>query len=345
VEPAVQPVNVFDYEALACERLEPAAWAYFSGGAGDELTLRANRAAYDRIPLMPRVLRGVRTPDLGVRVLGHALAMPILVAPMSAQGNACPQGECATAAAAGAAGTLMVASTESTRALEEIAGAATGPLWFQLYVLGDRERAAALVRRAEAAGFRAIVLTVDLPVGTRIERALRTPFAADAVRLGNFAPGADLADVTLTWDDVAWLRSVTSLPLVLKGVLHPEDAAEAAARGVDAIVVSNHGGRALDGLPPTIEALPAVVAAVSGRCEVYCDGGIRRGTDALKALALGARAVLVGRPILWGLAVGGADEARRVLDLLRRELEVAMATVGRASLAELDPSLIRHPAT
>jgi isopentenyl diphosphate isomerase/L-lactate dehydrogenase-like FMN-dependent dehydrogenase len=199
------------------------------------------------------------------------------------------------------------------------------------------------VRRAEAAGFRALVLTVDLPVGTRIERALRTPFAAEAVRLGNFEPGADLADVTLTWDDVAWLRSVTSLPLVLKGVLHPEDAAEAAARGVDAIVVSNHGGRSLDGLPPTIEALPAVVAAVSGHCEVYCDGGIRRGTDALKALALGARAVLVGRPILWGLAVGGEAGARRVLDLLRRELEVAMATVGRASLAELDPSLIRHP--
>lgn len=341
----MDPINVYDYEALARERLDPATWAYYSGGAGDEITLRANRAAFERLQLLPRMLSGVQTADLRTTVLGAEVRMPILVAPTSRQGLACPEGECATARAAGAVGTLMVAATEATRALEEIAAVATGPLWFQLYVYRDRSLAERLVRRAEESGYRAIVLTVDVPRWSGIERSRRDEFALPAgMRLANLDPDLDLdgemEGAALAWDDLAWLRAQTSLPLVLKGILTPEDVRLATEHGVAGIVVSNHGGRALDTVPPTIEALPGIVAAVAGRCEVYLDGGIRRGTDALKALALGARAVLVGRPVLWGLAADGEAGARHVLELLRDELEIAMALVGRPTLASLDATLL-----
>lgn len=340
----MDPITVAEYEALAQQRLSPSVWAYYSGGAGDELTLRANHLAFDRIQLLPRMLRGIEASDTTVRVLSTDIRMPILVAPTAGQGPACPEGECATAAAAGQAGTIMVASTESTRRLEDIAASAHGPLWFQLYVYRDRGLAEALVRRAEAAGYRAIVLTVDLPAWWGIERSVRLGASSpDATAMGNLPGVADLAAAPLTWRDIAWVRSLTHLPLILKGLLTPEDAEEAVNHGVDGLVVSNHGGRSLDGVPASIEALPAIVEAVRGRCEVYLDGGIRRGTDVLKALALGARAVLVGRPVLWGLAVDGAQGAQRVLEILRRELELAMTLCGRSTIASADASLVRRP--
>jgi isopentenyl diphosphate isomerase/L-lactate dehydrogenase-like FMN-dependent dehydrogenase len=337
---ASQPIVVADYEALAHARMHPAAWDYYAAGAGDEITLRENRAVFDRMRLRPRVLVDVSSIDTATTVLGSPVAMPILVTPTAMHRYACEEGECATARAAGAAGTLMVAATEASRTLEDIAAAATGPLWFQLYVYSQRHLAEALVRRAEAAGYRAIVLTVDAPQWGHKPRSERTeatipPFATANVDVTGLDPAS------LTWDAVAWLRSLTRLPLVLKGILTAEDASLAVEHGVEGIVVSNHGGRQLDSVPATIEALPEVVDAVAGRCEVYLDGGIRRGTDVLKALALGARAVLVGRPILWGLAANGADGARHVLELLHAELESAMALAGRPTLASIDRSLVK----
>ena len=340
----VEPINVFDYEALAEQRLAPGAWAFYSAGAGDEVTLRRNRAAFARIELLPRMLTGVAEADVRTTVLGTSVAMPILVAPTAAQGMACAEAECATARAAGTAGTLMVAATESTRSIEEIAAAATGPLWFQLYIYREqRALAESLVRRAEAAGCRAIVLTVDAPMWGQKDRSARVP--ADWPPNGNFAQGdEEYEPAALTWDDVAWLRSLTELPIVLKGILTPGDAVRGVEAGAGAIAVSNHGGRQLDGVPATIAVLPGIVEAVAGRVEVYLDGGVRRGTDVLKALALGARAVLVGRPVLWGLAAEGEAGARHVLALLRDDLELAMVLAGRGSIAAIDRSLVAVPA-
>lgn len=340
----MEPLNVLDYEPLARERMHPAAWAYLCAGAEDEVTLRENRAAFERLRLVPRVLRGVAAPDLRTTVLGTPVEVPVLVAPMGVHGLAHPEGELATARGAGEAGTLMAVSTVSSHGLEEISASARGPLWFQLYVYRSRALAERLVRRAERAGYRAVVLTVDSPRWGRKERFLRVaaslPPGADAASIDDEVGEEDLAPAALGWEDVGWLRSISSLPLVLKGILHPEDAALATEHGAAGIVVSNHGGRQLDGAPASMEALPSVVEAVGGRAEVYLDGGVRRGTDALKALALGARAVFVGRPILWGLAVGGAEGVRRVLGLLRGELELAMALCGQGSVGKLDAGLV-----
>ena len=342
----MEPVNVSEYEALARARMEPVEWDFYAGGSDDEVTLRTTRAAFERIRLRPRVLVDVSACDLRTTVLGTGVSMPVLVAPMAFHGLAHPEGECETARAAGESGTLMVTSTTSNRSLEEIAATASGPLWFQLYTYGGFEISASLVKRAEAAGYQAIVLTVDLPRVGRRERDIRNNFNLPS-RLfeGNFA-GIDIPDdslVTLTWESIAWLRGVTSLPIVIKGILTAEDAQLAAEHGVDGIVVSNHGGRQLDTTLPAIEALPDVVEAVAGRCEVYMDGGIRRGTDVLKALALGARAVLLGRPVLWGLAANGATGVLHVLEMLRDELELAMVLSGRPTLASIDRSLVRLP--
>ena len=357
----MRPINLSEYEALARERLHPAVWDYYSAGADDEVTLRENRAAFERIHLRPRALAAVGQIDLRTKLLGAEVAMPIGAAPTAMHGAACEAGECATAQAVGALQTLMVASTESTRTLEEIAQAASGPLWFQLY-FSHRTHVGAerLVRRAEAAGYHALVVTVDSPRWGRKERHIRSEQTFDWPPSGNFADAPEAAGndgdngegddgdesddgAAITWADIAWLQALTPLPIVLKGILTAEDAARAVAQGVAGIVVSNHGGRQLDGVQATIDALPEVVAAVAGRCEVYLDGGVRRGTDALKALALGARAVFLGRPILWGLAVDGAAGVQHTLELLRAELALAMALAGRPTLASIDATLTRRP--
>ncbi len=343
----MDPINVFDYEALAQSKMEPAFWDFYQGGSDDEVTLRANRTAFERIRLRPRVLVDVGASALDTRttVVGTPVSMPVLVAPAAMHCMAHPEGECATAQAAGKAGTLMAASTVSTRTLEEIAKAASGPLWFQLYVYPSFQVAERLVRRAEAAGYRAIVLTVDLPyVGNR-ERDKRhnITIPPPPFREANFegVEKVGLELVMLTWESLSWLRSITSLPILLKGILTAEDALLAVEHGAAGVIVSNHGGRQLDSAVASIEALPEIVEAVAGRCEVYVDGGIRRGTDILKALALGARAVLVGRPVLWGLAVNGAEGAYHVLEILRKELELAMALSGRPALSSIDRTLLK----
>ncbi len=358
----MDPLNVSDYEPLARERMTSSAWDYYRSGSNDEVTLRETRAAYERIQLRPRMLVDVSNCDLTTTVLGTPVSMPILVAPTAHHCLANEEGECATARGAGAADTLMIVSTMATRSLEDVAQAATGPLWFQLYVYRDRDVSESLVRRAEAAGYRALALTVDVPRLGRRERDIRNGFGLPpGLHLANFVgtyseepeaePGesglaayaASLIDASLTWEALEWLRSITSLPILVKGILTAEDAQLAAKHGAAGIIVSNHGGRQLDGVPPTIEVLAEIVDAVGGQCEVYLDGGIRRGTDVLKALALGARAVLVGRPVLWGLAAKGEDGVHHVLDLLRTELELAMALAGRPTLASIDRTVVRLP--
>jgi isopentenyl diphosphate isomerase/L-lactate dehydrogenase-like FMN-dependent dehydrogenase len=337
----IEPINVFDYEPLAQQRIMPAAWDYYRSGSDDEVTLRANRAAFESIRLRPRVLVDVTQCETSTSVLDTPVSMPILLAPTAFHKLAHPDGECATAQGAGRAGTLMAASTSSTCSLEEIAQAASGPLWFQLYI-HNRRSAEELVARASTAGYRALVVTVDAPRWGHKEASIRSGFRLPPhLKKGNFQGGdPSQIDTAVTWESLEWLRSRTRLPIVLKGVLTEEDARLAVEHGVEGIVVSNHGGRQLDGVAASIEVLPEVVAAVHGSCEVYVDGGIRRGTDVLKALALGARAVLIGRPYLWGLAVGGADGVFDVLRLLRDELEHAMALAGRPTIASIDQTLV-----
>ncbi len=327
--------------------MDPASYDYYAGGAEDERTLAANVEAFSRLVFRPRVLVGADRVDTTTELLGSRLPFPIGLAPTAFNRLAHPDGELAAARAAGSVGALMCCSTMATSSLEEIAGVASGPLWFQLYVYRDREVTKDLVRRAEAAGYRAIVLTVDTPVLGRRERDVRNQFTLPpGISTSNLEPYARAAstrwagtssltefihkqiDPSLTWASVEWLRSLTRLPLVIKGILRGDDAARAIAQGASGLVVSNHGGRQLDGAIATIDALPEIVDQVSGRAPVLLDGGIRRGTDVLKALALGASAVLIGRAYLWGLATDGEAGVRHVLDVLRAELALAMALAG-----------------
>ncbi len=349
----MEPINVFEYEKLAQPRMAPPAWDYYQGGSDDEVTLRANRAAFERLRLRPRVLVDVSAVDLRTTVLGTPVSMPILAAPTALHALAHPtEGECATARGVGAAGTLMTVSTSASRSVDEVARAATGPLWFQLYVGTTWESTGQLVRKAEAAGYRAIVLTADTPHLGRRERDIRNDWRkflrASGVRFANFpddeqepSQDSEEEDLLPTWETLGWLRSISTLPIIVKGLLTAEDARLALEHGAAGIVVSNHGGRQLDTVQATIDALPEIVEAVAGGCEVYLDGGIRRGTDVLKALALGARAVLVGRPILWGLAVNGAEGVRHVLELLRAELELAMMLAGRPTIQSIDRAVVK----
>lgn len=355
---ALQPVpaDVFqaaDYEAHAERALDANAWAYFSSHAGEGRTLRANRAAWEAIELLPRVLRPLAGLHTGCRLLGRTWPSPLLVAPMALQRMAHPDGELATTVAASAQGAGMVVSSQASLPLETLADAVRadtgrGPLWFQLYFLPDRGATLELVRRAERAGYEALVVTVDAAV--RAPRSaeqrvrFRPPPGVTTVNLPSPGPAPAslqaLAEQAATWDDVAWLRAQTSLPVLLKGVLHPQDVREAATLDLAGLVVSNHGGRTLDTAIATARALPAIVEAARGSLPILVDGGIRSGTDVFKALALGAQAVLVGRPVLWGLATAGAAGAAHVLRLLRDELEVAMAQCGAASLEEITPDLL-----
>ena len=338
------PINVVDFERLAERKLDAGTFGYVAGGAGDESTLRGNFEAFDRWLLRPRVLVDVGTVATRASVLGTPVAMPVLVAPTALQRLVHPEGEAATARAAGTVGTVFCHSTLSSLRPVELAEAAPeAARWFQLYWSSDRGFTRDLVHEAAAAGYAAIVLTVDLPLAGRRERDLRTAFAIPPdLPLPNIAASFDrpvdtgtglgaVVDKTLTWRDLEWLRSLTSLPVVVKGILTREDAELACEHGAAAIVVSNHGGRQLDGVAATLDALPEVVEAVGERVDVLVDGGIRRGTDVVKALALGARAALAGRAVAWGLAVGGEEGVLRVLELLRAEIELALALLGCTS--------------
>ena len=354
---------IADLEAIAKRRLPRAHYDYYAGGAEDELTLDANRAAFHKVFIRPRALVDVSRIDTETTALGTPISMPIMVAPTAYQKMAHPDGELATARGAGQSKTLMVASTIATYDLESIAQAATGPLWFQLYVQPERRLSRDMAQRAEAAGYRALCLTVDTPQLGRRERDVRNAFTLPpGVRMMNFERGRrdmpqrarpgtsamaayadNLLDPSLTWDAIAWLRSETKLPIVVKGVIAAADAKLAVESGAAAVLVSNHGGRQLDACEPTLAALPHVVEAVAGRVEVFLDGGVRRGTDVVKALALGARAVLVGRPVIWGLAAGGQAGVHRALEMLRDEFVLAMKLTGCPRVGTLGPEFIAGP--
>ena len=351
-------LSVHDYHRAARAKLPKGVLDYYEGGALDEITLRENSAGWERLKLYYHVLAGVGRRDLGTTVLGQPISLPIGVAPTAFQKLACAAGEIATANAATAARTLFILSSFSNTAMESVLLRAATPRWFQLYIYKDRVITEELVRRAEAAGAEAIVVTVDAPgLGTR-ERDMRNSFRLpDDLALENLVPlgkgnfpkvtGSGLAAYVrenfksdLKFEDLDWLCACTRLPIIVKGVCRGDDARRAAEHGAKAVVVSNHGGRQLDTAPATCEVLPCVAAAVGDGCEVYVDGGIRRGSDVLKAIALGARAVLIGRPILWGLCVGGEQGAINVLEILRRELDEAMLLCGCTKVNDINRSLL-----
>ncbi|AFY49965.1 alpha-hydroxyacid dehydrogenase, FMN-dependent L-lactate dehydrogenase [Nostoc sp. PCC 7524] len=361
---ASEPINLFEYEQLAKTHLSKMALDYYSSGAWDEITLRDNRAAFERIKLRPRMLVDVSHINLKTTILGQPLEFPLLIAPMAFQCLAHPNGEVATAMAAASAGVGMVLSTLSTTSLETVADVGRkfpdSLQWFQLYIHKDRGLTRALVERAYAAGYKALCLTVDAPVLGQRERDRRNEFVLPSgLHLANlstisgleiphaqgesglFSYFAQQLNPALTWQDLEWLQSLSPLPLVLKGILRGDDAVRAVEYGAKAIVVSNHGGRQLDGAIASLDALAEIVTSVNGRTEILVDGGIRRGTDILKALAIGAHAVLIGRPILWGLALKGQSGVSHVISLLQNELNLAMALSGCKQLQDIDPSLVR----
>jgi 4-hydroxymandelate oxidase len=339
-------VSLAEFEAEAGRTLNRMAYEYVASGAGDEITIAWNRKAYDRIALRPRVLRDVGEADIGVRLLGLDLSLPILLGPVPYHRALHSEGELASAKGASAAGALLVVSSGTTATIEDIAKVSTSPLWFQLYVQSDREFTKSVIQRVEAAGVKALCLTVDTPVlGARnrqVRANFRLPLGVNTPYLLDVGKGKQ--DITnprraaVTWTDVDLIRSVCKLPLVLKGIMTPEDAQLAIEHGADAMIVSNHAGRNLDTMPATIDVLPFVVEAVSGRVPVLVDGGIRRGTDVIKAIALGAAAVLIGRPYCYGLAVAGSMGVQRVVEILRQELQMAMTLMGAQRLEELSQS-------
>jgi 4-hydroxymandelate oxidase len=357
---AGQTLSLRELEFESRKLLDPVVYDFVAGGAEDEVTLRANDAAFTRISLVPRVLCGKGAPDLAITLLGRPARMPVLIAPTAFHRLAHPDGECATARAAAAAGVIMIASMASTVAIEEVSAAArekaagTGPsLWFQLYIQPDLGFTEAIIRRAEAAGCNTLAISVDSPTFGRRERDERNRFRdlppgmwCENLR-GPTAGGKPVRpreivfSSELSWQHIEWLRKTTELKIVLKGVMHPADARLAVEAGVDALVVSNHGGRQLDTVPAAIELLPAIRDAVAGRVPLLIDGGIRRGTDIVKALALGATAVAIGRPIFWGLAVAGEEGVTQVLEMLRSELVRALTLCGCGSPRDVSPDLLR----
>ncbi|KAM6965802.1 2-Hydroxyacid oxidase 1 isoform 1-T1 [Tautogolabrus adspersus] len=365
---SMQRVCVSDFEKEARKILPKAVYDYYHSGADEQHTLADNEAAFNRWHLIPRVLRDVSTVDLSVSVLGQKLSMPICVAATAMQKMAHPEGEIATARACQTLGTGMMLSSWATSTIEEVMSAVIDSkdggcvLWLQLYIYKDRELTLSLVRRAEAAGYKAIFVTVDTPyLGRRwddMRNRFKLPihlsmsnFSTESLAFseGNYGNDSGLAvyvaksiDPTLCWNDITWLKKQTHLPLIVKGVLNGEDAVQALKYGVDGILVSNHGARQLDGVPATLDVLEEVVTAVQGRCDVYLDGGVRRGTDVLKAIALGAKAVFIGRPVLWGLACQGEQGVTDLLEVLQEELRLAMALSGCRSLSEVSRSHVRR---
>jgi 4-hydroxymandelate oxidase len=352
-------VNLPDYEARARELVDGSTLDYYDGGSNDEITLRDNVAAFSRIALYPRMFRGVGTRDMSTSLVGSNARWPVIVAPVALLGMLSPDGEVPAARAATAAGSIFVLSSLSVTPIEDVIAAATGPVWFQLYVYKDRAASEALVKRVEEAGCSALELTADTPILGRRERDVRNSFdlpeglwtpnlTADAGSLtpqaGSDSPFKAAIDALfypdLTWDDVAWLTSITNLPVLIKGLLRADDAVRAVDAGAAGVIVSNHGGRQLDTAPAAIDALVAIADAVGDRTELIVDGGIRRGADVLKAIALGARAVQIGRPIVWGLVVDGEQGVGDVLGLLRDELDLAMALTGCRSIDEITSDLL-----
>lgn len=357
-QPAVPPdvVSAFDYERHAKARLPADVWAYFAGTGADGITARWNREAFDRLPLTGRVLADMSAASTAGTLFGKPLACPVILAPVAFQKLAHPDGEMATVLGASACSAWMTVSTHASCTIEEIAAAAQTTLWFQLYMQIEREDTLRLIRRAEESGYAALMVTVDASVnGVRnVEQraGFRLPPGIEPVNVRGIAgptsdagPGespvfAGLLKGAPTWRDLEWLRSSTSLPILAKGILAPDDAERSVAAGVDGIIVSNHGGRTLDTLPASIDALRRVSRRVNGRVPLLVDGGIRRGTDILKCLALGAQACLIGQPLVHALAVAGAVGIVHLLTILRAELEVAMALTGCATLADVDESVL-----
>ncbi|HXG51707.1 MAG TPA: alpha-hydroxy acid oxidase [candidate division Zixibacteria bacterium] len=345
------PVNLFEFEALAKERLPREEFDYIAGGATDELSVERNRRAYQSWALRPRVLRDVSALDLSTTVLGTRVEIPVLIAPCGAHRRAHPEGEIATYRAAAAAGTIFVMSANASISFEEVARAASGHLWMQLYPFRDRRLTEEWIERASRAGYEAIVVTLDSQWPPKRERDLRNGYRrtrgvnypkvdpSQASHAGRRGSGEG-ADPAATWKDLEWIKSIARLPVVAKGIMTAEDAALCAEAGADAVIVSNHGGRHLDNTLATIEVLSEAVAASAGRTEILLDGGIRRGGDVVKALALGAKAVLIGRPLFWGLAAGGEHGVRRVLEILREEIEITMAKCGCPSIAAIDSRVV-----
>lgn len=350
-----EPICLADYEPLAKAKMSAMSWEFVNAGAGDEITVRWNKEAYQRIRLKPHVLVDASQLDTRVTLFGQEHAFPILLAPTSAQILTHPQGELATARGAAAAGAAMVLSSFSSTSLEDVAAVAKSPLWFQLYAQKDHGFTRDLVQRAEAGGYRALCLTVDTPIAGARNRETRADVklpplpnlegfkrvkSAGGFRTGSLEIFSSILDATLSWKDVEWLCSFAKVPLLVKGVLNPDDADRAVKSGVAGIMVSNHGGRNLDTVPATIDALPQVVDRVAGRVPILVDGGIRRGTDVLKALAFGANAVLIGRPYLYGLGAAGESGVTNVVNILQREFKMAMVLTGRTNIGSIDRSVI-----
>ena len=351
-------VNLEDYHHAAKTRLSKAAYDYYASGAHDQLTLSRNQLAFQELKLYYRVLVDVSQRDLSTNVLGQQVSMPVIVAPTAFHAMACPDGEVTTAKAAAQSETIMILSTLSNKPMEEVASEAQSGFWFQLYFYKDRGATKALIERAERAGARALVLTVDAPLLGCREADVRNNFQLppdlsvvnmtasgladlpDSEGSGLAAYFAQMLEDALSWKDLAWIKSVTKLPLLIKGVVRVDDALRAVEHGVDGIVVSNHGGRQLDTSVATIEALPPIADALQGRLPILLDGGVRRGSDVLKAIALGAQAVLIGRPILWGLGAAGLEGASGVLELFRKELDLAMALAGTPKISDIGPELL-----
>ena len=336
------PVNIFEFEALAKELLPKAEYDFIAGGAADEITVTRNRAAFDSILLRPRTLVDIAQRDVSTTVLGQRIEFPVMLAPAGGYARAHPEGELAAARVSGSLGIGMLVSSAATYSLEAVSAAATGPIWFQHYLFQDREVTRVMAQRAEEAGYTALFLTLDAKVPGKRERNLRNLYSTGlpAPNYPESNIGAYARSLAGDWSELDWLAANTSLPVCVKGIMTGEDARLCAEHGVKGAIVSNHGGRQLDSTFSTIEVLPEVVDAVDGRLEVYLDGGIRRGTDVLKALALGARAVFIGRPLYWGLAVDGESGLRAVLQMLRDELDLAMAMCGRPTIDSIDISLL-----